>query len=308
MKGSTVVLVIGGSLDFDEGFGKTNILDNFPWVEKLHNFISIASKCELNQFKFVDNFYEILLCYFTKVSNQDHSTVGVLLQQFSEKFPKINCTNDQDELLNLIKSEPYNDGFAYFAMDSSKSGIPNSVECENELYRKNANLLGEYPLSISKFFSRSKLLFSNLDFHEDIEDGFSEIKAGRYDEFTHQFVFALQILDETYLLTDIETSQNDKDLKLINAHSVNVAGNPIACTRETKSKHRFSFDIDGTGQSKEYICEFHLKLDRYDTGRIIDQFEKIDGKDRRKNNRVYFGMPIHKGRKRFIVAHMGKHL
>jgi hypothetical protein len=312
MKGSTVVFILDGSIDFEGAYDKTEDLNRFPWVGKLNDFICEVSQCELNQLKFVDNFYTRLYQFFSDVTDNDHSIAGPLMQQFSEKFPKAARGKDEADSFDCLMAEPYRDGFVYIAVwNNEGESLP--IECQvvkdqPELYSRNAFLIGKYPLSTKDFISRSKLLFNNLDFHEDIEAGLKDLKAGTYDQFSLQFVYALRTLHEAYEQTKQEVSQNDLDLQLINSHSAIVASTPIACTRESKSKSKFYFDLGNTGEPREYICEFHLKLDRFNDGRIIDQFEKIDGKDLRKNNRLYFGMPMYEGSKRFIVAHIGKHL
>ncbi len=177
------------------------------------------------------------------------------------------------------------------------------VRCSNELRELNISNLENYPMSEKKFTERAKLLFCNINFHDDFETTLSTVKSGDFKLYSIEFTRALRSLHNAVPnLSD--TGNNQQDLITIRNETA-IAGRTMGCTVQGSNKQGLcnkSFDIyDHQGNLhslKNLNCEYHLKIDFDNTGSKLNHD---------LYNRAYFGLPLLAGKKYIALLHLGKH-
>lgn len=177
------------------------------------------------------------------------------------------------------------------------------VRCFNELRELDISNLKNYPIDEKSFTERAKLLFCNINFHDDFEATLSTVKSGDFKLYSIEFTRALLSLHNAVPKLS-NTGNNQKDLITIRNETA-VAGRTMGCTVQGSNKEGLcnkSFKIhDHQGDVHSLTnlnCEYHLKIDFDNTGNKLN---------RDLYNRAYFGLPLLAGKKHIALLHLGKH-
>jgi len=177
------------------------------------------------------------------------------------------------------------------------------VNCASSLYALNYKNLGEYPTNEASFINRSKLMFSNISYHENIQSTLSTVKSGNFALYSVEFARTLEALHNAFpKLTN--KGHYKPDLEIIKAES-GISGRTMDCTVQGSDKSALKQDFDiitlsgDVSKHKKLNCEFHLKINFDNQGRkLTNGFY----------NRAYFGLPLINGKKYIALLHLGKHL
>ena len=148
------------------------------------------------------------------------------------------------------------------------------------------------------------MIFDNLEFHPDISDTLKTIKSETFKEHTFQIVQGLQTLKYSQDTLPPSTSNNDADLIKISEWSSKFGVTSLSCTKQGKNKPKYDFCLGNIRKNTPINCEFHLKLNFNNSGIKIEERDDSG----RMYNRLYFGIHMHHGIKKLLVAHIGKHL
>ncbi|MDX2370946.1 MAG: hypothetical protein QNK36_21505 [Colwellia sp.] len=231
-------------------------------------------------------------------------------EHYLRKLEKIMSSNKSDittdEVIMTCAEGPiFRGNFAsvYFQVDH----WPNiseavHVSSSSNLYELNCQNLERYPISNSNFSERAEVLFSNVIFHPKFSETITTVKTGNFEDYSVEFVIALRALHNAVpLLTD--KGHNPPDLTIIKTETGKL-GRTMDCSPQGPNKNGLYYDFKifkdekDNFKKKKINCEYHLKINFDNTG------EKLN-KD--YYNRAYFGLPLIDGKKRIVLAFMGKH-
>lgn len=310
VEGSTRIAVISDSLLLIDDSTQSSF-EATQLYRQLSNFVIESKKCALNSIELVvEKMYPCLQDYFSKLT-KDPSFVQILIVEFTKHFNEYFSKSilTEDEAINLVKKEPYNDSYAYTILNLSGKCEGdfchlNYVVDSVSLDQFNIDLLKNHPVSEEHFIARSELMFDNLQFHPNTAETLKTVRTGTFKDHTFQIVQSLQTLGYSQSNLSPCISANDADRTQISSWSSKYGANSLSCTGQGSNKPRFNFLLSDSEDELSINCESHLKLNFNNNG------EKIEERDERgsKNNRLYFGIHMHNGTKKLLVAHIGEHL
>ncbi|AWV86171.1 hypothetical protein [Acinetobacter radioresistens] len=250
------------------------------------------------------NFQDILL----NLVEDDFGKWQYYLSELEKIIGRYINYKDTNSLLHIAKT--YDSPFPILYLFVSEIDIiwpeisnANYTSNWNHTLTLNSKLIANQCTDVEKFVNYCQKNFEFIEFHEDILSTIRTIQGASYKDILNTVLHALNVLNQAYHLISTEPNQNLQDLNTIVQLSDNL-GLRLNCTRQGRNKVEREFnlpcEINKTG--KEVInCEYHLKIDHYDSGLPTANENKI---------RIYFGLKSYQElpRKRLIVAHIGKHL
>lgn len=199
-----------------------------------------------------------------------------------------------------------NDEFIGFYSQKNKiTNVDDSLVVKNnkELLSLNYFNLEEFPINEKSFSDRSKLIFNNINFHNDFEKTLGTVKNNDFKKYSIEFTRSLKTLHNAFpRLTN--KGHNPPDLKIIRDES-SKSGRTMGCTVQGANKQELcnkSFEIkciENLIHIKNNLnCEYHLKIN----------FDNNDQKVNKKfYNRAYFGLPLINNKKYIALLHLGCH-
>ena len=308
--GSTKVAIVCDSLVLIDD-SPQSCFEDTQLYKLLSSFIEESKKCSLNSIELVcENIFVGLQDYFANLTG-DSSFGQIFMGEFNKYFTVYSSGTIQTEkeALEFATKEPYSDGSAYTFLNLSdkEEGMfseANYIVDSASLNVFNTDLLKVYPVSEEHFMARSELIFDNLTFHPDTLETLKTVKSGTFRDHTIQIVQGLHTLKYAQENLASTTSDNEADRTQISEWSSQFGDNTLSCTRQGSNKLRYDFSFDDSDDTESINCESHLKLNFNNNGDKIEE----RGKDGAHYNRLYFGIHMHNGAKKLLVAHIGEHL
>lgn len=216
----------------------------------------------------------------------------------------------ENTLSLLYKAANYTDPFpvVYLYVCESNNIWPNLNKSKytynwSHTLTLNSKLILEVSNDLDSFVDLCRKNFEFIEFHDEILTTIKSIQGADYRDVIVTIIHALNVLNQAYHIISTDPNQNLQDLNTIVQLS-NSLGLRLDCTRQGSNKVERDFILPPETKKcgREVInCEYHLKIDNYDNGQPITQYNKV---------RIYFGLKSYDElpRKRVTIAHIGKHL